>query len=91
MTGRKETADEGLESETRKWLSRLEDRLRTASIPDGPLEKKAVKNSMDNVNAYVRDCRHFLAKRDSMNAFEAVIYAWGIYETLLRMRLIIEK
>lgn len=84
--------DEKLESETRKWLAKLEEQMKKSQLAkDSPLEKKVLDNSMANVNAYVRDCRHFLNKKDYVNAFEAIIYAWGIFETLERIGLLEKK
>lgn len=74
--------DKLLESETKKWLRRLEEK---------PLPKnhdKAVEEQLVNVRAYISDCKHFLSKKDFIRAFEAIMYAWGIYETLLSMHLI---
>ncbi|MBM3303920.1 MAG: DUF357 domain-containing protein [Candidatus Aenigmarchaeota archaeon] len=80
-----------LRSETEKWLSKLEEKMQGAELVKGWLESRVLQNAMDNVNAYVRDCRHFLEKRDYFNAFEAIIYAYGIWETLERMNLLTKK
>lgn len=72
-----------LREETNKWLSRLE--KKDLSKKEGKVEEQLV-----NVRAYIQDCKHFLKKGDMVHAFEAVIYAWGIYETLLRMHFIKE-
>jgi hypothetical protein len=34
------------------------------------------------MDAYIKDTSHFLEKQDFVRAFEAVIWAWGILETL---------
>lgn len=68
--------DERLEEETRKWLENLEERVEKA---DSSVEQ------MENVEAYRRDTRHFLQEKDYVRAFESVIYAWGIFETLERL------
>lgn len=84
--------DEKLESETLKWLAKLEEKLKVSKLePESPIEKKVLQNSMDNVNAYIKDCRHFLNQKDYVNAFEAIIYAWGILDTLERMNMIVKK
>ncbi|MBI2675055.1 MAG: DUF357 domain-containing protein [Candidatus Aenigmarchaeota archaeon] len=74
-----------LEKETKKWLSRIENELPSAK--KAKLSRPA-KEQMENVHAYIKDCRYFLEKNDYINAFEAIIYAWGIYETLLRLGLL---
>ena len=71
-----------LKEETEKWLTRLQEK---------PLPTHADKNveaQLVNVRAYVSDCQYFLNKKDFIRAFEAIIYAWGIYETLERLRVL---
>ena len=80
------TIEERLDSETQKWLARLERRMRSVHVADHQKAAK-VKNEMANVQAYMKDCSYFLGKKDYLNAFEAVIYAWGILETLERIGL----
>ena len=67
---------EKLEEETEKWLERLEDRV------EG-LDKDV--EQMENVEAYRKDTYHFLEEEDFIRAWESVIYAWGILETLERL------
>lgn len=67
---------EKLEEETEKWLEKLNKRL------EG--KNKSVEQ-MENVIAYRDDTKHFLAEGDYIRAWEAVIYAWGILETLERL------
>jgi len=67
---------EKLEKETKKWLERLDDKLEDT---DETVEQ------MENVLAYRDDTEHFLSEEDYVRAWEAVIYAWGILETLERL------
>ncbi len=67
---------EKLEQETRKWLERLEERVE---------ERDEDVEQMENVLAYKQDTYHFLEEEDYIRAWEAVIYAWGILETLERI------
>lgn len=67
---------EKLEEETEKWLERLEKRV------EG-LDKDV--EQMENVEAYRKDTYHFLEEKDFVRAWESVIYAWGILETLERL------
>jgi hypothetical protein len=67
---------EKLEEETRKWLQKLDDRLE---------ERDESVEQMENVFAYRNDTEHFLEEEDYIRAWEAVIYAWGILETLERL------
>jgi hypothetical protein len=67
---------EKLEEETEKWLEKLDDRLE---------DRDESVEQMENVLAYRDDTQHFLDEGDYIRAWEAVIYAWGILETLERL------
>jgi hypothetical protein len=70
-----ETQEE-LEDMTREWLDRLECRDRKLDYNESHTK---------NIEAYRKDAYHFLDQEDYVRAFEAVIYAWGILETLERL------
>lgn len=65
-----------LEEETKKWLNRLEERIE---------DRNESVEQMENVLAYKDDTSHFLEEEDYIRAWESVIYAWGILETLERL------
>lgn len=65
-----------LKEETNKWLEKLDDELED-------LDRSV--DQMENVIAYRDDTKHFLKEEDFIRAWEAVIYAWGILETLQRL------
>lgn len=65
-----------LEEETEKWLEKLNSRIEKR---DQSVEQ------MENVLAYRDDTEHFLEQEDYIQAWESVIYAWGILETLERL------
>jgi hypothetical protein len=67
---------EELKQETEKWLDKLDEELEELS--------EDVEQS-ENVFAYRDDTVHFLEQEDFVRAWEAVIYAWGILETLQRL------
>ncbi len=73
---------EKLEEETREWLEKLESRME---------ERDSEVEQMENVKAYRDDTYHFLEEEDYIRAWEAVIYAWGILETLERLGKFEEK
>lgn len=73
-----------LKEETEKWLKKLEREVLAVKIPE---KSSSAKEQMVNVNAYIKDCRHFLKQGDYIRAFEAVVYAWGIFETLQHLGL----
>lgn len=72
-----------LKEETAKWLAKLESKTITPTT-----DQKNVLDQITNIKAYISDCKHFQEKGDWVRAFEAVIYAWGIAETLERLGLI---
>ncbi|HDD72518.1 MAG TPA: DUF357 domain-containing protein [Candidatus Aenigmarchaeota archaeon] len=76
-----------LKEETEKWLKKLEERTVQIRRSDSR-ERKRLDDVINNMHAYISDCRHFLNKGDYINAFEAIIYAWGIYETCIHLGLL---
>ena len=70
---------EALRKETEKWLAKLEKERASLRIVS---DMKEVPKVVKNLDAYISDTRHFMGKGDLVRAFEAVIYAWGILETL---------
>lgn len=78
-----ENVEETLKKETEKWLERLEGKMNSIK----PLENKA-RWAIENLKAYIQDCRYFQDKKDFVRAFEAVVYAYGIYETAVQSGLI---
>ncbi len=73
---------EKLEEETKKWLQKLEDRVE---------DRDSSVEQMENVEAYRDDTYHFLEEEDYIRAWESIIYAWGILETLERLGFFEEK
>jgi len=67
---------EKLQQETKKWLEKLENQLEDR---DKDVEQ------VENVLAYKEDTKHFLNEEDYIRAWESIIYAWGILETLERL------
>jgi len=76
---------EDLKKETEKWLAKLEKERASLRVVS---EMKEVPKAVKNMDAYIKDTRHFMEKGDLVRAFEAVIYAWGILETLERLGLV---
>jgi len=79
-----------LKKETEKMLKKLEQEIKHTK-PTDRLDSKAIKEAMENVHAYISDCKHFQQKNSLIHAFEAIVYAWGILDTLQRCHLIIKK
>jgi hypothetical protein len=70
-----ETEEELLE-QTRKWREKLDERL----------EEKGDFEQRENVEAYRSDTDHFIEEEDYIRAWEAIVYAWGILETVERIK-----
>lgn len=69
--------EQELERQTEKWKEKLDEKL------DG-LEME--HEQMKNVYAYREDTDHFLEQEDYIRAWESIVYAWGILETLERIK-----
>lgn len=67
--------EEQLISETAKWLARAEAKFRKIK----PCRKKG-EEFVKNIGAYLKDAKHFEAKKDFVRAFEAVVWAWAWIE-----------
>ena len=74
--------EEKLKEETEKWLQKLEVRVE---------DRDSSVEQMENVEAYRDDTYHFLGEEDYIRAWESIIYAWGILETLERLGKFEEK
>ncbi len=68
--------EEELKNQTEKMLKDIREKRKYVNIdPDK-------KHLLNNLDAYISDTQHFLDKKDIIRAFEAIVYAWGILETL---------
>ncbi len=72
-----------LREETKKWLLRIREKRRGVIAK----EKKAEEH-LKNMDAYISDSQYFLEKNDLVRAFEAVVWAWAILDTLEKLELI---
>ena len=77
-----------LKKETDKWLKKLKETTSRIVILN---DSEKLRNSVENIHAYIKDSEHFIEKKDFIRAFEAVVYAWGILETCERLGLIKTK
>lgn len=69
------STEEQLIFETGKWLARAEAEFKKVE----PCGKKGGEFAR-NISAYLKDTRHFEAKKDFVRAFEAVVWAWAWIE-----------
>lgn len=69
--------------EIEKWLNRIKKELKMIKTID-----KKGKEFLDNINAYVNDCEHFLEKGEYILSFESVIWAWAYLEIGKELKLL---
>jgi hypothetical protein len=69
-----------------KWLDKLEARIPSLE----PADDKA-KEMLENIRAYVKDCRHFLLEGKLVLAFECMLWAHAVYETCSQLGLFEEQ
>jgi hypothetical protein len=75
--------EQKLRKETEKWLEKIEvERKKIKLIDDSK------KELLNNIDAYISDCRHFLKEGKLIEAFEAVLWAWSWMEILLRLKIL---
>jgi len=73
--------EKSIVAETNKWLKKLEN-MKISPRTDKGREYKA------NIEAYIKDSRHFLEKKDYVRAFEAVVWAWAFLEISIDLKII---
>jgi hypothetical protein len=69
--------------EIEKWLTRIKKELKMVKASD-----KKGKEFLDNINAYVNDCEHFLEKGKYVLSFESIIWAWAYLEISKGLKLL---
>lgn len=60
--------------EIEKWLKRIKKELKNAEATN-----RKGKEFLDNINAYIYDCEHFLKNGDYVLSFESITWAWSYY------------
>jgi len=61
--------------EIERWLKKLEDKLNKARLID-----EGRKDFLENIHAYVNDCKYWMDKGDYVKAWEVISFAWGLFE-----------
>ncbi|MEM4367589.1 MAG: DUF357 domain-containing protein [Candidatus Aenigmatarchaeota archaeon] len=61
--------------EIEKWLEKLENKLSKTKLKD-----QSKKDFLNNIYAYVNDCKYWLKEGDYVKAWEVISFAWGLYE-----------
>ena len=72
------STEQSLIDETNKWLEKIEPIVERIECHDSKGE-----SMFNNMKAYISDAKHFLEAKDYVRAFEAVVWAWSIYEICL--------
>lgn len=65
------------------WLAKLEPLISRIEVQDSKGE-----SFLTNIKAYVADSRHFAAKGDLVRAFEAMVWAWALWESASELGLL---
>ncbi len=58
-----------------KWLDKIGPLVGEIEVFD-----KRGEEMLENMKAYISDCKHFMDKGELVLAFESVVWAWAIYE-----------
>jgi len=69
--------------EIEKWLNKIKKELKTVKVSN-----KKGKEFLDNINAYVNDCKHFLKKGEYVLSFESIVWAWSYLEISRDLKLL---
>jgi len=72
-----------LEAETRKWLERLNEKMKNVKARNEKGEE-----FIRNIDAYASDAVHFLNTGDLVRAFECVVWAWAWLEIGIELDLL---
>jgi hypothetical protein len=75
--------EDSLVSEINKWSKKIEKETEGIKIKD-----KDKEHFITNIQAYIKDSKHFLAKGDLVRSFEAIIWAWSWLEILKELRIL---
>jgi uncharacterized protein len=78
--------DEKLKAETVKWIEKIKPIVEKLSAVD-----ENGQAMLTNMNAYINDSKHFLGREDYIRSFEAIIWAWAIYENCKELGVINEQ
>ncbi len=69
--------------EIEKWLAKLEPLVPRIEVHDPKGEA-----FLTNIRAYVADSRHFMENGDMVRSFEAMVWAWSLWETCAELGLL---
>ncbi|MBU5678728.1 MAG: DUF357 domain-containing protein [Candidatus Aenigmatarchaeota archaeon] len=66
-----------LKSEIEKWKNKIEEELNNLNKEN---QKENKKEILKDIRAYIEDSKYFYNKGDLIRAFEAIIWAWALFE-----------
>ena len=72
--------------EIEKWLNKIEEIVPKIDI----LDPKG-QDLFTNMEAYISDCKHFREQGDLVRSFEAVVWAWSIFELCQELGIFVVK
>jgi hypothetical protein len=77
-----------------KWTERIKPIIPKLTINDIIHESEArakAQTMLTNMNAYISDSKHFMKQGDYVRSFEAIVWAWAIYEICKELEVFIEE
>jgi hypothetical protein len=78
--------EEKLKQEAEKWFKKAKEKRGKINSSN-----KKYENFLENIDAYLADYKYFLVENKFIEAFEAVVWAWGWIEIGLQYNFLEEK
>ena len=72
-----------LKGEIEKWTKRAKEKRSKIKLTD---ESKS--DLLKNIDAYIKDSKYFLEKKDLVRSFEAIVWSWAWLEILEALEII---
>ncbi len=69
-----EITDRIRREEIEKWINKLEEELSSVVVEEDG------KVLLENARSYLTDSKHFIEKGNYVLAWEAISFAWGVFE-----------
>jgi hypothetical protein len=73
-----------LRKETKKWLDKIKEERKGIKLVK---ETEKIGTVIRNIDAYIDDANHFIKKGLHVQAFEAVIYAYGLLDAIKTLKI----
>jgi len=74
--------EEEIVKETKRQLEKIEKIRKKVEV------KRKGKKILENIDAYISDCKYFLEKKKYLLAFEAIVWAWAWLEICKELKIL---